>query len=462
MVPTETIAAIPAFQEPWTRFAAWAVDELCCALAFDGTTYRLEQDTFDANRDANQADSNPSASKIRRRWSLRRSAKTESVETDAEATGPLLTATTQTELLKGLIAKLEEKPTPANLCPQYEPEAVHELTDRLFDAYELDGGKALVAGCHLEEIPFIRFTQIGSVNGSATEQENTSVGKTDDGSIVLHRYFDIEGEAVSAKLVKELGLNETKQAKEPLPRLSVHALDQITTFKKLMVEDVGLESSHLLAIVWARRASGRLRFEFGDQSVEAPFEGWAKTLTAPPVVCPRTGRETFSLTSLDNHEIVASEEVVRCEVTGHRHVAADLERCSVTGKQVEPDLLKPCPLSGDLVLTTEFGTCPRCRLSIPQKFIDQTGCQICHGAKRIEANHPSWSAIQAKYAESARISGRNFARPQLRWQMAETDDTIVLVHDGWFRRRVATFDKSTLELKHQAEASRFSNTWCPV
>lgn len=473
VAPSETTAAVQSFHEPWTRFAAWAADELGCALAFDGTLYRLEHDTFDDASEGSQADSNPTASTIRRRWSLRRSKHKERIATEAKSTEPLLTATTQTELLNELLQKLRAGETPPSLRPQYEPHAVHELTDRLFDAYQLDAGKALVAGCHLEEVPFIRRTSIkpldanvasrasGEARTKEAKHESTD-GATDEHTVVSHRYYDADGASVPAELVKQLGLNETKSASEPIPRLTAPVLDRIASLTESTSESNQSNAPQLFVIVWARRASGRLRFEFGSESVEAPFEGWAKLLKAPPVVCPRTGRETFSLTTLDTGEIVAAEEVIKCEVTSHRHVADDLARCTVTGKLVEPDLLKPCPQTGELVLGSEFGTCPRCRLSIPQTLTTPMGCQICDSAKRVEPNHPTLMAIQAKNADSVKLGEPQLEGAKLRWQLAETDETIVLVNDGWFRRRVATFEKATLELKHQAEASRFSNSWRPV
>lgn len=448
MARTESNAAVSCHEEPWTRFAAWAVDELGCVLAYDGSVYRLQIDTFDApsegsQRSGGKSDQEATPSTIRRRWSLRRSGRKAQANVEAEAAGPLLTATTQLELLTGIVAKLLERPMPPSVRPVRQPHAVHELTDRFFEAYQLDGGKAHMAGCHLEEVPFVRRTRIDSVADSDTDQV-----------AVWHSYFDEQGKPVADQLVEELGLNQVESARDSAPRVTPRLVERLslsTTTQDKSVADKE-NANELQTIVWARRATGRIRFEFGDESVDAPFDGWVKTLSAPAIICPRTGRETFSLTTVEGGDIVAAEEVVLCEVTDHRHIASDLDRCAETNKLVEPELLEPCPITGDWVLSTEFVPCPRCQQSVPKGKATATGCKGCDGAKRVGTNHPVLQAIQAKHPAFAKQG----------WQLAETQRAVILVRDGWLRRRVATFDKATLELLHEAEASRFSATWRPV
>ena len=47
--------------------------------------------------------------------------------------------------------------------------------------------------------------------------------------------------------------------------------------------------------IWCKYVEGKLRFTIGAASIDLPFSGWTRTLSAPPFVCPHTGAATFRL-----------------------------------------------------------------------------------------------------------------------------------------------------------------------
>lgn len=412
--------------EPWTAFAAWGADALGLKLAFDGDAYRIEVDHFDQ-----PAEGSVSGSSMRRSW-IRRKPK----PAPPEETPPFITDTQQ-KLLAELCERLRAHPTPLLARPSDQPTAVHELTDRLFAAYTLDGGKAHVAGCHLEDTPIVRLTQPG-VDGEGKE-------------IVTHTFYDEEGKPLTVELISALGLSKVQSGSEATPRIETGRL--ITAMAEARRQ--GNQESAVASIVFAKRAWGRLRFEFGEDSVDASFDGWARTLTAPSVVCPQTGRETFHLGITEKGErgeIAAAEEIAVCSVTGHRRVLSDLVRCAVTDQLAEAEWLAPCGTTGDSVLKSELVACKRCGQLAMKKAVSKSGCRGCDAAKHVPANDPRLAKVFAKHP---RLSDQ-------RWTLAEMPAAFVLESASWFRKRVVTIDKESLAILREAEASRFSLTWRTV
>ncbi|QDV76067.1 hypothetical protein [Botrimarina mediterranea] len=410
--------------ESWTALAAWAADELGVRVAFDGKLYRIEEDVHAAAPDASTTES-----AARRSWFRRRSPKEEAAE------GPEPFATeTPAELLGELVNRLRERPEVTHARPVSQPTAVHDLSAQLFAAYKLDGGQAHLAGCHFDDVPLVRLTWV---------QEG------DDGAqSIEHRYYDELGEPLEWSLAEALGVDRVAPLAGPTPRIEPERLAR-------MLESVRRHADvapSLETVVWAKRAWGRLRFEFSDQSIDAPFEGWARLLKAPPVVCPLTGVDTYHLTTIEGGEIAAAEQVGVCDVTKHRRLLADLVKCSATGRLAEPEYVGRCAASGEPVLKSQLVRCDRCGLLVAPAAKRSGDCDACRRAKRVGADDPRLLAIVAKHPKLAK---RN-------WALTETPVAYVIEASGWFRRRVASFDKESLTVIHAAEASRMSSVWRPV
>ncbi len=421
----DTTTVDPSHSESWTKFAAWSAEQLGCALSFDGTTYRLVKDHLDEAVGEDQA----TVSTIRRRWSLRRS-KRETPSTDEIQ--PLLEADSEREVILGLFSLINQKPEPPNLRPSSQPLAVHEITESLFAAYRLDGGKLHVAGCQLEDIPFLRMTTLAE----STDYES---------STLIHQFFDTSGQQVAEELINDLGLDQSISCEE-IP----HRVDEkVLSIRNQLVEQVPVGA---ISLVWARRASGLLRFEFGEESVDTDFQGWVKTLKPPAAICPQTGVETFHLSTTDNGRIIAAEQIAICEVSGKRYPTEELETCAETGKRVAPDLLTTFAFTGERILKSEMRQCDRCKSWVPASRLSRTGCVVCDSAKRTEELPVPPEELFAGYPKLAKQT----------WLAAEAKDRTILVSDGWFRRRVAIVDNATRKLVYLAEASRFSSVWRPI
>src|SRR5690606_22764240 len=85
--------------------------------------------------------------------------------------------------------------------PGRQPEAVHELTDRLFAPYKIEEGQVRLAGCHLVDVPFLRVTRLSA----------------DDPAQVEHQLTHLDGTPVSDSLRHELGLQQLLPHKGPSP-----------------------------------------------------------------------------------------------------------------------------------------------------------------------------------------------------------------------------------------------------
>lgn len=413
-------------REAWTAYAAWATDTLGLRLSFDGKRYLLsEAVTDDSATQASASDSRAARSWLRR--SKPRSA--EAAET------PTLEAASPDEVFRILADRLVALPAPPSACPREQPTAVHEIARPLLTAYELDGGVVHVAGCRLEDRPIFRLTQTGIVEG--------------DNPGVVHHYFDPQGEPLSAEWIEAMGADRVS----PLPAdasKSEHRIDetQLKTVRSA-AETMGVEPGASVAVVWIKHVSGTLRFDFGEESLDTSFSGWARTLVAPPATCPATGVETFALSTVEGGGICAAEKIGVCSVTGHRRPLPELVRCSESGQLAEPEAIGACSISGKPVLKTLLCVCPRCGERVSPSMMKGDVCEACRKPQRISTSDPRVKQIVASRTGLARR----------RWSASETPTVLVLESTSWFRRRVVVFDRETLEPKHAAEASRFSPVW---
>ena len=435
-------AVSPQLTEPWTRFAAWAADELGMRIVREGDLYRAEPDSHPTDGVDEHS--------VRKSW-LRRRPKPDPAEELPEP----ITAHNPEALLSALIGRLADAERLPQTRPVEQPSALSEITERLFDAYKLDGGKARVTGCALEDAPFVRLSWV-------------LTGRPDGDEQVAHAYYDERGQKVDPELARDLGLESVESYGKAAPKLAADILsDLIGSASSEFAASGALPiegQATLVSLVWVKHASGHLAFEFGETSIDAAFQGWAATLKAPPVVCLQTGRKTFHLGSFDGTgegeapEIAAAEEIVVSDVTGRRRLGRDLLTCSVTGKRGEAEWFERSGVSGAPVLADYAGVCATCGMVVAENELTTQACVGCERSERLGAADPRLAAIRKLYPSL--FSGS--AASARGWTIAEMCDAYVLQHSGWFRRRVVTFDKETLEVRRAAQASTFSSTWRPI
>lgn len=396
--------------DSWTALAAWAADELGVRLAFDGKEYRFEPtDPTPPAESANRTDST-----IRRSWFRRRAPKEEAPDTPADD----FTCESPSDVVLELVERLNARDTPPMARPIKQPTAVHDFAHRLFEAYTLDGGRAHLAGCHLEDTPLVRLTTLDA------EGETPSVS---------HRYYGELGEAIDAELAERLGLDRVAPTGDPAPRLDAGRFERMLGSARRQ-EDA---TPSLTTIVWAKRATGRLRFEFGDESVDTPFEGWAATLAAPPVICPQTGAETFHLATTEDGLIAAAEVIAACELTGARRLQSELVRCAVSGKRVAEELAQRCPVLQVHVLNDEMTACPRCDELVAKSALVGNGCRGCERVVRAPRQDARLAKLLGDYPSLAKM------KP---WRLGETENRLIAIGGGWTGRVLLVLDRETGEL----------------
>lgn len=414
--------------EPWTALAAWAADELGVRLEFDGRRFQIVE--VDPDESAGES---ASESTIRRRWFRRRRRAAEASEPSAEREP--FSADTPIGVVDELVRRLNAEERTVDARPVSQPTAVHELSARLFDAYTLDGGQAHLAGCHFEDVPLVRLTCLADGEDASPRVE--------------HRFFDELGTPLPWAEAESLGVERVAPMTEPPPRLDAGRLERMLASAQRAAPG---DAPELVTLVWAKKASGRLRFEFGDESLDTEFEGWARTLTAPAITCPATGAPTFHLATTDDGQIAAAEAIVPSVVTGRRALASGLVACAATGKLAEAEHFTPCAASGEPVLDSELVACSRCGLRVAPAARHAGDCDACRAAERVAPDAATWAKIVATHPKLA----------AKKWQVTQTEQAFLLESNGWLRRHVVTIDRESLKLLHAAEASRFSSAWRPL
>lgn len=414
-------AAPHSWKEPWASFAAWAATELGLVLEFDGEAYQLAvlADAQPATEDAGAASKSGIGSAI---LSLRRK------RADDGGPEPAPTYASPSEVVGELLDRLDQAEHPPNTAPVDQPEYLHDLAAQLLGAYEAEHGGLHITGCHFEGVPFVRVT---------------SAGGGEDAPTLTHTLYDADGTRVSSDTAAQLGLTETKALPHrpaPPAGFDPHSAKRAH----------GDAAARVTAVVWAKRVEGHIQFTAGDATLSIPFAGWARTLAAPPAVCPETGRETFRLTTLDDGRIVAAEEVGACDASGRRVLLSELVTCATTGKRVRRDLCDVCPISGEPVLREEFVECPACRERVGGAEIVGGACSVCRGLARAGASDARLAALLEAHPGLARLR---------RVRVGETRDVYVVQGRRRLAKHLVVLDKHDLRPRHAARAGLVGARW---
>lgn len=337
-------------------------------------------------------------------------------------------------LLKWLLDALAEIDRLPRLVPADDPHSVHEFADRLFAAYNVEKGSVHMAGCHLEDRPFLRLSR---VEKTAAEPE------------IVHRYFDEAGNEVEEQLAGELHLADAVQETEQ--RTGAHCDDWAGAVSAAK-EQLGVSGPTWRAsgLVLVKHARGNLRMTIGGESLDVPFVGWTRTLAAPKAKCPATGVLTFNLASLDDGRIVAAEQVIRCEASGKKILKTESVVCSVTSQRVDAALCRECPVTGKPAQETKFANCPCCGQEVSQIIIGAGGCAGCLARKKVSSDDERLARV---------LTAAPKLTEQKRYKLSETRSAIIVETGSWRTRLLVVLDKASGKLVHAAKKQRLSRTW---
>lgn len=329
-----------------------------------------------------------------------------------------------------------ERPV-THVAPVGQPNSVCQLTERLFPAYTVDGGKVHLAGCEVQDRLFLRLTF-----GPSDSPQTT--------------YLDSRGDPVPDDLLDRLGLREATRLERP----PVDAAAEIRRLAEIGVRRA-TESLDLVApcleaevtAIWCKYVEGKLRFSVGDFTADLPFAGWARTLAPPPYACPHTGRETFHVAITDDGRFLAADAVAACAVTGRRLAVDELAVCSYTGKRVAPDQVERCPLTGQLVLRTEIVACESCRQRVSPATLERGVCAACRQVRPVSKADPRLARLLTEHPTLDRWRT---------WRLSETETVYVLVAAGLVKRLLVVVDKESLDIKVLATGNRLTRAWRQV
>jgi len=356
-------------------------------------------------------------------------------------------------LFEQIIARLNRLSPAARSAPAAQPIAVHELSQRLFDAYTIDGGNVHLAGCQFEEHPILRLSYWVS-------DQPTAAG-------VRHLFFTPEGKLLDDAKRQALCVDEVVPLRRsPEPVADEDVIRWIDLARSLSSEELnGEEASsdeasdgqRFLAatIVWCKYAKGKLAFCFGEKTAELDFSGWARRLadgsqTPPPYRCAATDRESYHLAVTDDGRITTRESLGVCSQSGRHVLVTELETCAATGKEALHEYMAHCEVSGDLTLKTELAQCPMCHQKVNPRSVDHSRCSACRSVQPVLDEDVRVQEVIAAYPGLATWSN---------WRLSETPTHVIMIGTRFLRRVLVVFDKRSKKAKRLAKGLRLGPNW---
>ncbi len=314
-------------------------------------------------------------------------------------------------------------------APANQPQSVSEIAARLLPPYTVDGGRAYLAGCQLEDRPFLRLDF------------------HEDG-VAATRFFTMQGKPLAPSLVTELGLCHLIDLARPPQRID-HRFDRdmhaaIEAASRLDAPPGGRQLISTAA-VWCKHTDGKLRFAAGDASADLPFQGWACSIEPPPYICPVTGKAAFHLAATDDGRLVAAEQLECCAETGRLLVGCELVTCAATGMRVAVDQTKQCPVCGERVLARTMIRCRTCRQEVGPCSMTKDVCLACRRLQKVRKADPRMARLLDEYPTLDRWN---------RWRIAETAEVYILSCHRWLTRLLLVVDKETLQFRSMATGLR--------
>ena len=339
-----------------------------------------------------------------------------------------------TPLFDWLVRQLRTRSS-VDAQPADQPTNVHEISSRLFDCYEIENGKAHLAGCTLEDRPILRLTFV--------EAEKATLS---------HLYVHQDGSPVATSLIDELGLNKLA-AQQSAPKLK-------ESQRKVMEHEAQRQSMAserpiLQTLIWCKYAEGKLVFVIDDASVELGFGEWAHHLasgiTRPPAFhCQLTGRKSYRLAATDDGQITTAESIGVCAESGQRVLETELASCNVTGKTVLKTSLQECPVTKNLILDVAMTSCDVCHQQVSQEALEASVCSACRSVSTVPKSDPRMARVLGEYNKLDRFR---------KWRISETETAYILVATNFSERVLFVFEKETLAVRHAASSGRWRKVW---
>ena len=353
--------------------------------------------------------------------------------------GKLQLASLPCPFLEKLVASLCQQDQAISTHPAKQPESVHELTNRLFTAYTVDGGNVHLGGCAFENRPFLRLSYFRSAD--------------DEPNCFAHAYFDSEGVPVEQAQVVELGLDQLEVCHDELPKLSEADLHMLVKRARAACQEELPEDQPLVArtLVWCKYAIGKLMFTIGDAERELNFSGWARTLLPPPVRIENENIQSYHLAATDDGKIVPIEEIEVCSESGRRTVRSQMVQCSVSGKWMLSEFAQTCPVSGKPVAPKHLVECSTCHQQVSTKAMSGSTCRACRAMKSVSRDDP----------RMARLLGEHPGLDRCRsWKLSESASVYITTASlGLLKLILLVVDKETLEPRRIATGNRFLGGW---
>jgi hypothetical protein len=352
--------------------------------------------------------------------------------------------TVQSPLFCWLVERLRNSALPLTAVAAHQPVSVHELTGKLYAPYQVEGGHTSLAGCNLEDRPFLRLTYFNP-NADTPECQ------------LKHVFADSDGRLLDARLHDGLELHDLKPLRSRSSRVAPSVLDDWKNVTRQQCETPDSRDAELLAttLVWCKYVEAKLAFTIGRKSVELVAEGWARffadqQLVPPPYTCPLTGKSSYHLAATDDGQITVAEAIATCDESGQRVLESELETCSVTGQRVLTAYLQRCPVSEQPVLRSALARCDICQQDVSPLVLSDGRCSVCRGIKPIKKDDPRMARVLGEYPKLDRWKF---------WRMAESQSVYVMYAASFVKRLLLVVDKHTLDVLRLASGGRFSRRW---
>ena len=350
--------------------------------------------------------------------------------------------TLDSPIFLSLIEALKATQVVGRAAPADQPESVRDVSQRLFDAYLVEGGSVHLGGCTLEDRALLRVTSVDHSEGTPR---------------LKHHFIAPSGEPLGMPLVESLGLRHLVLLTRSI-RMSDDQCDRWEQIAEKAFNDLeqAKESKFLLTtVVWCKYAEGKLAFVIGDTTTSIAFSGWAQRFVdgsekPPALACGSYPQGSRHLAATDDGAIVPFEAIVTCAESGRRVLSGDLETCQATGLKALPEFLTSCPVSGTRVLRKALATCATCQQMVSPATCDAEQCSACRSLTKVSKNDPRMARVLDEYPKLDRLP---------RWKLAETAAAYVLVASSLSKRLLIVIDKSDLEVLRLAKGSHFSKKW---
>ena len=420
--------------DAFQRFVLWALDSLDLHVQENGeNVFRLAlPDRF--RREFNDADT------IRFSFAPA-SSNCQAVQEDSP-----FAVTLKSQFFGWIRDRLGEAESIAHAVPREQADRVHDITPVLYAAYQVDGGRVQLAGCTLEDEPFLRVTQV------ITSQ---------DGDKLVHFFVDRKCNLVDKAFAHSLNLEDVVVPKRRQREWDdISRKEFVEEARKVAVTKISEKSGDLVVetLVWCKRAQGKLVFSIGQGSVELPFSGWAQRLASgvespPPYTCKLSGLQSYHLTATDDGRITVVEAIEECSESDTRVLATDLQTCEATKRRALAEHFETCPVSGQTLLRSALVKCSMCQQDVSPKAIVRGRCGACRSVKSISKDEPRLARVLDEFPGLDRWRT---------WRMSETSTVYVLVANALIKRLLVVVDRDSLEVQRVAEGSRFTGNWVDV